>query len=638
MKRTITFLPDKISVAADKNDTILTAAAKAGVYIPASCGGEGVCGKCKVLVKGEVRSDKGTLRQEDWDKGFRLACRSIAESDLEVTIPELTTKSGKALKHRPKTTRSASAKALDSLIGQWTAKPPVRKICLELQPPTIEDNMADMQRVLRALRQALPDYEGEIVYDFPDLLKYLPRTLRDGEWKVTLLLRQGEPLRIIDIEAGDTTAKLYGLALDIGTTTCTGLLINLRTGEILAEASNYNDQISLGEDVISRIIYAVRPGGLKAMQAKIVSTINTIIEDICRQRVISPSDIACITAAGNTVMSHLLLGIDPKYLREAPYVPSVSQFPLLKAAELGIHVHPSTRLLLYPCIASYVGGDIVSGVHACQMAKSDKISLFIDIGTNGEIVVGGKDWMACAACSAGPAFEGGGIQFGMRATSGAIEKFQIHPETFEPMVVTVGQSKPAGVCGSGLIAIIAELLENKVIDRQGKFHHNLNTSRIREGDNGWEYVLVWARNSLVGEDIVLTEVDIDNLMRAKGAMYAGYQTLLESVGLSFADLDQVILAGNFGAYLDLEQAICIGMLPDISREHFYYLGNASLLGCQISLTDMSRFQELEATRQLITNMELSENPQFMQHYMAALFLPHTDMQLFPSVRQKLETA
>ena len=638
MKRTITFLPDKISVAADKNDTILTAAAKAGVYIPASCGGEGVCGKCKVMVKGEVRSDKGTLRQEDWDKGFCLACRSIAESDLEVTIPELTTKSGKALKHRPKTTRSASAKALDSLIGQWTAKPPVRKICLELPPPTIEDNMADMQRVLRALRQALPDYQGEIVYDFPDLLKYLPRTLRDGEWQVTLLLQQGEPLRIIDIEAGDTAAKLYGLALDIGTTTCTGLLINLHNGEVLAEASNYNDQISLGEDVISRIIYAGRPGGLKTLQAKAVSTINTIIEDICCQRVIPPSDIACMAAAGNTVMSHLLVGIDPKYLREAPYVPSVSQFPLVKAAGLGIHVHPSTRLFLYPCIASYVGGDIVSGVHACQMAKSDKISLFIDIGTNGEIVVGGKDWMACAACSAGPAFEGGGIQFGMRASVGAIEKFQIHPETFEPMIVTVGQSKPAGICGSGLIAIIAEMLENKVIDQQGKFRRDLSTPRIREGRDGWEYVLVWARNSLVGEDIVLTEVDIDNLMRAKGAMYAGYQTLLESVGLSFADLDQVILAGNFGAYLDLEQAICIGMLPDISREHFYYLGNASLLGCQISLTDMSRFQELEATRQLITNMELSENPQFMQHYMAALFLPHTDMQLFPTVRQKLETA
>jgi uncharacterized 2Fe-2S/4Fe-4S cluster protein (DUF4445 family) len=640
MKRTITFLPEKLSVMVEKDDTILSAAAKAGVYIPASCGGDGVCGKCKVHVQGEVHSDKATLKQEDWDKGFRLACRSTAVSDLEVTIPELSTKNGKALKHRPKTTRTASAKALDSLLGTWTSNPPVFKLCLELSPPTMEDNLADMQRVMRALRHALPESvtNAEPVYDFPELLKYLPGTLRDGEWRVTFTLlhgNQNEPVRIIDVEAGDTTAKLYGLALDIGTTTCSGLLIDLRNGEVLAESSSYNDQIGLGEDVISRIIYAGRANGLKILQAKVVHTINTIIEDICQQRIISPSDIACMIAAGNTVMSHLLLGINPKYLREAPYVPSVSQFPLVKAARLGLHVHPSTRLLLYPCIASYVGGDIVSGVHACQMAKSDKISLFIDIGTNGEIVVGGQDWMACAACSAGPAFEGGGIQFGMRATAGAIEKFQIHPETFEPMIVTVGQSKPAGICGSGLIAIIAELLENNVIDRQGKFHHDLNTERIRQGKNGWEYVLVWEKNTLIGEDIVLTEVDIDNLLRAKGAMYAGYQTLLESVGLTFADLDQVILAGNFGAYLDLEQAICIGMLPDISREHFYYLGNASLLGCQISLTDRNRLQELEATRQLITNMELCENPQFMQHYMAALFLPHTDMQLFPSVQQKL---
>lgn len=642
MKHTVTFLPESVTALVNQGESLLAAAAKAGVYVHACCGGDGVCGKCKVLVKGEVRSDKGNLKQEDWDKGYRLACHSFVESDVEVTIPELTTKGGKALKRKPKTTRAVSAKALDSLVGKWQADPPVSKLYLELPPPTMEDNIADMQRVLRGIRQQLhPDKAHlEPHYDLPQLIKYLPRTLREADWKVTLLLlrgkKKGENFRIIDVEAGDTTAKLYGLAIDIGTTTCSGVLIDLRSSEVLAESSGYNGQISFGEDVISRIIYAARPGGLKALQAKVVGTINSIIEDICRQLIISPSDIAYMMAAGNTVMSHLLLGIDPKYLREAPYVPSVSEFPLTKAAELGIHAHPSTRLFLYPCVASYVGGDIVSGVHACQMAKSDKVSLFIDIGTNGEIVVGGKDWLVCAACSAGPAFEGGGIQYGMRASAGAIEKFQIHPETLEPMLVTVGQTKPSGICGSGLIAIVAELLENKVIDQQGKFRRDLDTPRVRQGSSGWEYVLAWKQNSLIGEDIILTEVDIDNLMRAKGAMYAGYQTLLESVGLSFADLDQVILAGNFGAYLDLEQAVCIGLLPDIAREHFYYLGNASLLGCQISMSDMGRFREREATRQLITNMELSENQDFMQHYMAALFLPHTDMRLFPSVQEKLE--
>ena len=382
--------------------------------------------------------------------------------------------------------------------------------------------------------------------------------------------------------------SLYGLAVDIGTTTCSGVLIDLNTGKIIAEGSGYNSQIGYGEDVIARMIYSQRPGGLKALQEKVVYTINNIIDEVCKKMIISPSDISYIMTAGNTVMAHLMLAINPKFLREAPYVPSVSQFPLTKAAGLGIMAHPSVRMFLYPCISSYVGGDIVAGVHACQMQKSEEISLFIDIGTNGEIVIGNKDWLVCAACSAGPAFEGGGIGYGMRASQGAIENFQIHPETFDPMVVTIGNTKPRGICGSGLISIVSELLDAGVIDPQGKFNQTLNHPRIREGGNRWEYVLAWGRDSMIGEDIVITEVDLDNLIRAKGAMYAGYQTLLESVGLTFNDLDRVILAGNFGAYIDLERAICIGLLPDIDRDKFFYLGNASMLGCQISLTNHSR--------------------------------------------------
>ncbi len=639
MKHTISFLPDNITIEVDKGENLLSAAAEAGVYIHAYCGGDGVCGKCKVKIdQGDVRSNKANLKQDDWDQGYRLACLSSVQSDLTVTIPEMTTKSGKALKRKPKTTRTISARSLDTLIGKWQVDPPVSKLYLELPPPTLEDNISDMQRVMRGIKQVMPD-PREPSYDHPELIKILPRALRDSEWKITLLLlrgkNKGEPFRIIDVESGDTTSRLYGLAVDIGTTTCSGVLVDLNTGKIIAEASGYNGQISYGEDVISRIIYAGRPGGLQAMQEKVVATINTIIEDICRDMIISPADISYIMAAGNTVMSHLLLGLDPRYIRESPYVPSVSQFPLTKAAGLGIHAHPSVRLFLYPCIASYVGGDIVAGVHACQMAKSEKISLFIDIGTNGEIVVGNKEWMVCAACSAGPAFEGGGIQYGMRASTGAIENFQIHPQTYDPMIVTIGRIKPSGICGSGLISIVSELLEAKVIDQQGKFNRSLDHPRIREGREGWEYVLAWGQDSLIGEDIVITEVDLDNLMRAKGAMYAGYQTLLDSVGLSFDDLDRVIMAGNFGAYIDLEKAICIGLLPDVDRDKFFYLGNASMLGCQISLSDVDRFRERVEVRQLITNLELAENNEFMSYYMASLFLPHTDMSLFPSVREKL---
>ncbi len=636
---TITFLPDNLSVQAEPGENLLAAAAKAGLFIQASCGGDGVCGKCKVRIEsGEVRSEKANLKAEEFDLGFRLACQSSVIDDITVRIPEQVSKNGKSLKAKPKTTRAISARSLDHLIGSWQVAPPVEKRFLTLDPPTLADNVPDLQRLMRAIKQKCHDC-AEPTYDHPELLMELPFILREAGWECTVILLRGkraeEPDRIIAVEPGDTTGQLYGLAVDIGTTTVCGVLIDLNTGEVIAEASAYNDQISCGEDVISRIIYSQRPGGLKTLQEKVVHTINAVIDTVCTKVMINPSNISYIMAAGNTIMSHLLLGLNPKYLREAPYVPICSHFPLTRAASLGIHAHPSVRLFLYPAVASYVGGDIISGVHACQMYKSPELTLFIDIGTNGEIVVGNEEWMVCAACSAGPAFEGGGIRHGMRANAGAIENFHIHPETLEPMIITIDRIKPCGICGSGLIAIVAELLEAGVIDQQGKFNRGLDHPRIREGADGYEYVLAWSKETLMGEDLAITEVDLDNLIRAKGAMYAGYVTLLESVGMTFADLDRVIMAGNFGAYIDLEQAICIGLLPDIAREKFYYLGNGSMLGCQISLTDHVRFRERMIVSSLITNMELSESAQFMNHYMASLFLPHTDMSLFPTVQAKL---
>jgi len=624
MKKKVTFLPDNLTIEVEEGENLLSAAAAAGLYIHAACGGDGVCGKCKVKVEeGDVLANKAMqLKAEQHAAGFRLACQSSVNQDLVVSIPAATSKDGKALKAKPKTTRAISARSLDHLIGSWQVAPPVEKRFLKLDPPTLEDNVPDLQRLMRAIKKKCHDC-AEPTYDHPELLMELPFILREAAWEVTVLLLRGkrseEPDRIIAVEPGDTTDNLYGLAVDIGTTTVCGVLINLNNGEVIAEASSYNDQIGCGEDVISRIIYSQRPGGLKALQEKVVRTINAVIESVCKKVIINPSDISYIMAAGNTIMSHMLLGLNPKFLREAPYVPVCSHFPLTRAAALGIHAHPSVRLFLYPSVASYVGGDIISGVHACQMYKSPALTLFIDIGTNGEIVVGNEEWMVCAACSAGPAFEGGGIKHGMRANSGAIENFNIHPQTLEPMIITIDRIKPCGICGSGLISIVSELLEAGVIDQQGKFNRNLNHPRIREGADGYEYVLAWGKDSLMGEEIAITEVDLDNLIRAKGAIV----------------LDRVIMAGNFGAYIDLERAICIGLLPDIAREKFYYLGNGSMLGCQISLTDHVRFRERMTVSSLITNLELSESPQFMDHYMASLFLPHTDMSLFPTVQEKL---
>ncbi|MDF1578636.1 MAG: ASKHA domain-containing protein [Desulfobulbales bacterium] len=635
MSKEVHFLPDDVKITVEDNENLLAAAATAGVYIHAYCGGDGVCGKCKCRIEEGEAGASGPPADKD---GFRLACQTTVKGDLVVSVPEIVSKDGRALKRKPKTTRAISARSMSELVGSWRLDPPVEKRFVKLTSPSIDDNRPDLQRLLGAIRKGCHDC-AEPTYDHPRLLQELPMTLREADWEVTVIMLRGkraeEPDRIIGVEPGDTTDRLYGLAVDIGTTTISGLLLDLNSGKVLAEASGYNEQIRFGEDVISRIIYSQKPGGLEDLQEQVVRTINKVIENVCREVIISPSDISYIMAAGNTVMSQLLLAINPKYLREAPYVPTCSQMPLTRAAAIGVYAHPSVRLFLYPSVASYIGGDIVSGVHACQMHKSPALTLFIDIGTNGEIVIGNRDWMACAACSAGPAFEGGGIRHGMRANTGAIENFHIHPETLDPMIVTIDRTKPAGICGSGLISIVSELLEAGVVDQQGKFNRGLDHPRIREGHDGYEYVLAWAGDSLTGEDIVITEVDLDNLTRAKGAMYAGYQTLLESVGMTFNDLERVILAGNFGAYIDLERAICIGLLPDIDREKFYYLGNASLTGCQISLIDTNRFRERTEVRNLMTNMELSENPQFMNHYMAALFLPHTDMDLFPTVREKL---
>jgi len=639
MEKTIHFLPDNVKISVDEGTNLLDAAAKAGVYMHAFCGGDGVCGKCKVKIEqGRVTSSpaKG-LTGKDRDQGFRLACQTRVGDDLVVRIPDIVTKDGKALRRKPITTRAVSTRSLEALVGEWEVAPPVEKRFLQLEKPTLENNESDLQRIIRAIKKGCHDCDDPS-YDHPELLQRLPFILREADWRVTVILLRGkraeEPDRIIAVEPGDTTGALYGLAMDIGTTTVCGVLIDLNSGKVIAEGSAYNGQIAFGEDVISRIVYTQRPGGLTALQGKVVQTMNGVIEAVCNKVGINPHDISYIMAAGNTTMSHILLGLDPKFIRESPYTPTCSQYPLTRAAALGISAHPSVRLFLYPSVASYVGGDITSGVHACRMYTSDKLTLFIDIGTNGEIVVGDREWMVCTACSAGPAFEGGGIRHGMRASSGAIDNFHIHPDTLDPMIVTIGHTKPTGICGSGLIAIAAELLEAGVIDQRGKFERHLQHPRIREGIDGHEYVLAWARDSKTGEDIVITEVDLDNLIRAKGAMFAGYLTLLESVGMTFTDLDRVILAGNFGAYIDLEMAIRIGLLPDIDRERFYYLGNGSLLGAQISLTDHHRFRERTAVSKLMTNMELSENPDFMVHYMAALFLPHTDMSLFPSVRIK----
>jgi uncharacterized 2Fe-2S/4Fe-4S cluster protein (DUF4445 family) len=334
-------------------------------------------------------------------------------------------------------------------------------------------------------------------------------------------------------------------------------------------------------------------------------------------------------------MTQLLLQIDPRYIRRSPYVPASTLYPPFSALSIGIDLDEHVTALLFPEISSYVGGDIVAGVMGSGMYRSEELVLFMDIGTNAEIVIGNKDWLACAACSAGPAFEGGGVEFGMRAAKGAIEDFSVDPVTFEPMIVTIGNVRPKGICGSGLITMIAVMFENGVIDNRGKFDRSLETKRIRENNGVWEYVVVWKDETQIDRDIALSELDIDNLIRAKGAIYSGCMTLLEEVGLSVEMIEHIILAGGFGSYIDLERAMTIGLLPEIDPDRVTYIGNGSLLGARMSsLTNKIRQDVIEVTRRM-TNFELSETPSYMNNYVAAMFIPHTEINKFPRLQKRM---
>jgi uncharacterized 2Fe-2S/4Fe-4S cluster protein (DUF4445 family) len=334
-------------------------------------------------------------------------------------------------------------------------------------------------------------------------------------------------------------------------------------------------------------------------------------------------------------MTHLLLGLDPKYIREAPYVPTANFIPPVRAVHLGIHLGDHVHVYTFPMVASYVGGDIVAGILGSGIFQRETLTLYMDIGTNGEIVLGNRDWLASVSCSAGPAFEGAGIKFGMRATRGAIEEVNINHRTYEPMILTIGRSRPVGICGSGLIDAVAALLETGLIDPNGKFRPDLPTDRVRKGPDGYEYVLVRKGETLIHEDIVLTEIDIENLIRTKAAIYAGCKVLLESVGLGFKDLEQVIIAGGFGKHLDLEKAIFIGLLPELEIEKFIFVGNGSLLGARLLSFSKDLLKETERIATMMTNLELSNHPTFMNEFIAAMFLPHTDSTAFPQVVEKL---
>ena len=637
----VLFLPHNKEITVLDGERLIRAAMEAGVHINASCGGEGICGKCRVILE-EGNIEEGItekLSETDIEKGYRLACKSIIRGDIKVRIPVESEVDARVLNMQSTARRTALIEQPDfeALKKEGLFVPPVEKKYLELPEPSIQDNLPDTTRLIGFLK--LNHDEHHLAVSLP-VIRKLPDVLREDGFKVTATLsrpvRKDRKSHIIHVEPGNTTNRSFAIAVDIGTTTVYGELIDLNNGNVIAQAGDFNGQISYGEDVITRIVYAEKPGGLETLHEVIIRSINKIIGKIIKQAKIEPNEVSTITLAGNTTMSQLFLKVNPRYIRRGPYVPAATIYPPINAASLGLDLGDHVEALVYPQISSYVGGDIVAGVMGSGIYRSEEITLFMDIGTNAEIVVGNKDWLACAACSAGPAFEGGGILFGMRAAKGAIEDFSVNPITLEPMNITIGNTRPKGICGSGLIIMVATMFEMGILDNQGKFNRDLKTERIRETDGVWEYVVAWEKDTQIDRDIVMTEIDIENLIRAKGAIYSGYQTLLDEVGMDVQMLEHIILAGGFGSYVDLEKAMTIGLLPEMDPGRITFIGNSSLMGARMSaLSNHIRMDVGEVTKKM-TNFELSETASYMDHYVAALFLPHTDMNKFPKLKSRLE--
>jgi uncharacterized 2Fe-2S/4Fe-4S cluster protein (DUF4445 family) len=635
-------------VSVPRGALLSEAAQLAGLDIQQPCGGQGRCGRCLVQIsEGQVRR-RSTLRlsAEDIARGYALACQTVVEGDLVVSIPE-------QQKVERRLTSDRTAAEVSAPPGyDWHTAQTIQRYRLSLHEPTLDDQIDDWSRVQAGLRQQAGLSSVSVSLD---MLRQMGSTLREGSWDVTAVLNvsaqpgsSGQQERLIALHPGHMAMydPLWGAAVDIGTTTVTLWLVDLVTGEVKAQASEYNGQIARGEDVISRIIYASRENGAEELRQRVIDTINGLCETACQRAGggeeggPKPEDVVKVTIAGNTTMIHLLLGIPAASIRLAPFIPAINVPPMLTGRDLGLNVSPEAVIDCLPGIASYVGADITAGVLSTGMDDSAEITLFIDVGTNGEIVLGSRDWLVSCACSAGPAFEGAGVIHGMRATRGAIEEVWIagpgSENAYEPTYRVIGNARPKGLCGSALISLIAEMFLTGLLDKAGNIDLTLPTSRVRNGTHGPEYVIAWGTETDSGEDITITHVDIDNLLRAKAAIYAGFNIAAESVGITLEDVQQLLIGGSFGKYINIEKAVQIGLLPDMPWDRVHFLGNTSVRGAYQALLDRYARERLADIASRMTYIELSADNTFYEAFMSALFLPHTDLWRFPSVEAVME--
>jgi uncharacterized 2Fe-2S/4Fe-4S cluster protein (DUF4445 family) len=620
-KFTVSFSPNNLAVEVEEGATIAEAAQIADVFINNLCGGEGVCGQCRVqVIKGKRAPNekaKSFFSDAEIAKGYVLACQTEVHDDLQIEIPP---------ESRMEEAQIMTGGASEESGGSET-RPLAEKIYLELPAPTVEDNIADVERIFRALRKKI----GWHGYDISlSCLQHLSDRLRENDWKITVtFVRDRERYRVLRIEPKDTTAHNYGVAVDVGTTTVVAQLVDIASRKVIGVEGTHNRQARYGEDVISRMIFACGKGGLDPVQGAVVKNINELIEKLASENDIPREEITAMVAAGNTTMSHFLLGLIPCSIRLDPYVPTAHIYPQILAKEIGIHINPNGILETIPSVASYVGGDIVAGLMSCGITDGPEVKGLIDIGTNGEIAIGNDEWLVCCSASAGPAFEGGGTRCGMRATKGAIEKVEI--QNGHVKFQTIGNANPRGICGSGLIDCIYELVRHGIIGADGKFHRERQDARLTFEDEVPRYTIALPEETESGEALVVTESDIDNLIKSKGAVFAAIKSLIDYIGLDFHQINAFYVAGGFGSFLNISKAVSIGLLPDIPRERIQFIGNSSLTGARMCLLSEAAFEKCVNISRSMTNIELSNYQPFMDEYIASLFLPHTDRKLFPSV-------
>lgn len=632
----VTFYPDNKTVEIEKDKTILSALISAGIPINSVCGGDGVCGRCKVIVrKGIVMMQStGILSPEERKKGVYLACLSSIQSDLEVELPFESTIDFEKLSQQENLRLTGiyseveEIRPLKAFVSdeEFLYEPLTTKLYLQLPHPSLEDKISDLERLHRQIKHLNPDAKN-IQLGIANI-RGLSELVRDCEWKITVtLVRHDDVVEIILIEPGNTSERNFGLCFDIGTTTISGQLVDLNTKRIIGTKAAYNKQASFGSDIISRIIFASDPSGLEKLHCAVTEGMNQIIQELITEHCIDLNDVTSVVCAGNPTMIHLLLRIDPTYIRKEPYVPTANFLPLIRPHEAGIRINPHGVLKCIPGVSSYVGADTTAGVLSTGMYNQEKLSILIDIGTNGEIVLGNKEFLFSCAASAGPAFEGSGINSGMRATKGAIQKVKISPEDFNCRYWTIGGTKPKGICGSGYIDILSGLLINNIVDKDGKIKQ-IAHKRIRDSQQGREFVIAFKEESDANSDIIITDADIENLKRAKAAIYSAASSLLRHLNFKFEQVEKIFIAGGFGNYIDINNAVNIGLLPDIDRKRFVFVGNSALSGSRHVLLSGQAARLSDQISQRITYFELSVEPGYMDEYIAALFFPHTDLSRF----------